>query len=82
MYTDARSNTPVIRLGNQLRMQEEHHLKDVKQQRELWQASEKNKRDKWISEKTKLIKDQTVKGLEPEIQRMIAVIISIDIIIR
>ncbi|KAJ3397510.1 Centrosomal protein of 131 kDa [Lobulomyces angularis] len=51
---------------------EEQHLKEIKQQKELWQATEKVKRDKWISEKTKLIKDQTVKGLEPEIQRMLA----------
>ncbi|TPX76631.1 hypothetical protein CcCBS67573_g02096 [Chytriomyces confervae] len=55
-----------------MKLQEDQNLKEVKQQRELWQASEKIKRDKWISEKTKVIKDQTVKGLEPEIQRMIA----------
>lgn len=52
---------------------EEKHLHEIKQQKELWQASEKIKRDKWIQEKTKVIKDQTIKGLEPEIQRMIAV---------
>lgn len=52
---------------------EEQHIKDVKQQKELWHATEKVKRDKWLTEKTKLIKDQTVKGLEPEIQRMLAV---------
>ncbi|KAL2916768.1 hypothetical protein HK105_203547 [Polyrhizophydium stewartii] len=51
---------------------EEQHGRDIKQQREMWQAAEKIKRDKWIQEKTKSIKDQTVKGLEPEIQRMIA----------
>jgi hypothetical protein len=55
------------------RNMEEHNLKDVKQQRELWQATEKVKRDKWITDKTRVIKDQTVKGLEPEIQRMLAV---------
>ncbi|KAJ3077106.1 hypothetical protein HDU98_008542 [Podochytrium sp. JEL0797] len=55
-----------------IKMQEDQHLHSVKQQRELWSASEKIKRDKWIAEKTKSIKDQTVKGLEPEIQRMIA----------
>ncbi|KAJ3128545.1 Centrosomal protein of 131 kDa, partial [Nowakowskiella sp. JEL0407] len=51
---------------------EEKHARDIKQQREMWQAAEKLKRDKWIQEKTKAIKEQTVKGLEPEIQRMIA----------
>jgi hypothetical protein len=56
------------------RNMEEHNLKDIKQQRELWQATEKVKRDKWITDKTRVIKDQTVKGLEPEIQRMLAVL--------
>ncbi|KAJ3001828.1 Centrosomal protein of 131 kDa, partial [Thoreauomyces humboldtii] len=51
---------------------EEQHEKDLRQQRELWQAAEKIKRDKWIQEKTKAIKDQTIKGLEPEIQRMLS----------
>jgi predicted nuclease with TOPRIM domain len=55
------------------RFMEEQNIKDIKQQRELWQATEKVKRDKWITDKTKVIKDQTVKGLEPEIQRMLAV---------
>ncbi|KAJ3199202.1 Centrosomal protein of 131 kDa [Entophlyctis luteolus] len=59
-------------LQTQVKLQEEQNLKEIKQQRELWQASEKIKREKWITEKTKIIKDQTVKGLEPEIQRMIA----------
>ncbi|KND04993.1 uncharacterized protein SPPG_00676, partial [Spizellomyces punctatus DAOM BR117] len=54
------------------RVLEEQHEKDLKQQRELWQAAEKVKRDKWIQEKTKAIKDQTIKGLEPEIQRMLS----------
>lgn len=52
---------------------DENHARDLRQQRELWAATEKIKRDKWIQEKTKAIKDQTVKGLEPEIQRMLAV---------
>ncbi|KAJ3070702.1 Centrosomal protein of 131 kDa [Quaeritorhiza haematococci] len=51
---------------------EEANTRNLKQQRELWEASEKIKRDKWIQEKTKAIKEQTVKGLEPEIQRMLA----------
>ncbi|KAJ1548663.1 hypothetical protein HK405_000925 [Cladochytrium tenue] len=55
-----------------LKTVEEQHARDLRQQRDLWQAAEKVKRDKWIAEKTKSIKDQTVKGLEPEIQRMLA----------
>lgn len=58
---------------HQFQSREEQFAKDIKQQRELWQATEKLKRDKWIQEKTKQIKDQTVKGLEPEIQRMLGV---------
>jgi 5-azacytidine-induced protein 1 len=52
---------------------EEAHARDIKQQKESWVSSEKIRRDKWIQEKTKLIKDQTVKSLEPEIQRMLSV---------
>lgn len=52
---------------------DEHHQREMKQQRELWNAGEKIRREKWIQEQTKRIKDQTVKGLEPEIQRMLAV---------
>ncbi|KAI8849461.1 hypothetical protein BC829DRAFT_391327 [Chytridium lagenaria] len=60
------------RRGLRERTLEEHHARDLKQQREMWMAAEKVKRDKWITERTKAIKEQTVKGLEPEIQRMIA----------
>jgi hypothetical protein len=52
---------------------EEKHSRDIKSQRDTWAANEKIKRDKWIQEKTKLIKDQTVKSLEPEIQKMLSV---------
>lgn len=51
---------------------ESGQTRELKQQREMWQAAEKIKRDKWISEKTKMIKDSTVQGLEPEIQKLIA----------
>jgi hypothetical protein len=51
---------------------EQDQARELKQQREIWQAGEKLKRDKWIQEKTKTIKDQTVQSLEPEIQKLIA----------
>ena len=59
--------------NDKMKATEELHSRDVKQQKELWAAAEKIKRDKWISEQTKKIKETTVKGLEPEIQRMIGV---------
>jgi hypothetical protein len=51
---------------------EESHERELKQKKDLWEAGEKLKRDRWIQERTKVIKDQTIKGLEPEIQRMVA----------
>ena len=51
-----------------------HHQKDLKFQKEQWNALEKVKRDKWIQEKSQAIRDQTIKGLEPEVQRMLAVL--------
>lgn len=35
------------------------------------EAAEKIRREKWIEEKTRKIKEMTVKGLEPEIQALI-----------
>ncbi|XP_069511265.1 centrosomal protein of 131 kDa isoform X2 [Ambystoma mexicanum] len=52
-------------------MQEQHEL-EVKKLKELMSATEKVRREKWIDEKTKKIKEITVKGLEPEIQKLIA----------
>ncbi|NXG92179.1 CP131 protein, partial [Stercorarius parasiticus] len=52
-------------------MQEQHEL-EIKKLKELMSATEKIKREKWIDEKTKKIKEVTVKGLEPEIQKLIA----------
>ncbi|KAI9149740.1 hypothetical protein H9P43_009919 [Blastocladiella emersonii ATCC 22665] len=48
------------------------HERDLKQARSVWEAAEKVKRDRWMSAQAAKIKEQTVKGLEPEIQRMLA----------
>ncbi|XP_066521739.1 centrosomal protein of 131 kDa [Hoplias malabaricus] len=52
-------------------MQEQHDL-EIKKLKELMSATEKIRREKWIDEKTKKIKEITVKGLEPEIQKLIS----------
>uniref|UniRef100_A0A8C6RFN3 Centrosomal protein 131 n=1 Tax=Nannospalax galili TaxID=1026970 RepID=A0A8C6RFN3_NANGA len=52
-------------------MQEQHDL-EIRKLKELMSATEKVRREKWINEKTKKIKEITVRGLEPEIQKLIA----------
>ncbi|XP_029934005.1 centrosomal protein of 131 kDa isoform X2 [Myripristis murdjan] len=52
-------------------MQEQHEM-EIKKLKELMSATEKARREKWIDEKTKKIKEITVKGLEPEIQKLIS----------
>ncbi|XP_056627264.1 centrosomal protein of 131 kDa isoform X2 [Triplophysa dalaica] len=52
-------------------MEEQHEL-EIKKLKELMSATEKIRREKWIDEKTKKIKEITVKGLEPEIQKLIS----------
>ncbi|XP_051530073.1 centrosomal protein of 131 kDa isoform X2 [Myxocyprinus asiaticus] len=52
-------------------MQEQHEL-EIKKLKELMSATEKIRREKWIDDKTKKIKEITVKGLEPEIQKLIS----------
>ncbi|KAE8576016.1 hypothetical protein XENTR_v10004018 [Xenopus tropicalis] len=62
-------------------MQEQHEMvwqtlgplcEEMKKLQDLMSATEKVRREKWIDEKTKKIKEITVKGLEPEIQRLIS----------
>ncbi|XP_054625101.1 centrosomal protein of 131 kDa isoform X2 [Dunckerocampus dactyliophorus] len=52
-------------------MQEQHEM-EIKKLKELMSVTEKIRREKWIDEKTKKIKEITVKGLEPEIQKLIS----------
>ena len=47
------------------------HKRECRRSKEEWTASEAVRREQWISMKTKQIKSMTIKGLEPEIQRLI-----------
>lgn len=46
--------------------------RELKKQKDIWQTSEKIRRDNWLKERTKEIKEATARGLEPEIARMMS----------
>ena len=48
----------------------EKHQREMKTSKEAWTAGEKQRREKWLKEKTAEIKEITIKGLEPEIDRI------------
>ncbi|KAK2557238.1 Centrosomal protein of 131 kDa [Acropora cervicornis] len=58
--------------GDKIKQMEENHHVEIKKQKEVILAAEKLRREKWITEKTQQIKEVTVKGLEPDIQKLIA----------
>ncbi|CAB3992815.1 centrosomal of 131 kDa isoform X2 [Paramuricea clavata] len=51
---------------------EQNHAAEIKKQKDVMQTAEKLRRDKWIKDKSQQIKELTVKGLEPDIQKLIA----------
>lgn len=57
--------------SDRLRNTEEKYKFDTQKLKDTFEAAEKIRREKWIEEKTKKIKEMTVKGLEPEIQSLI-----------
>ena len=50
----------------------QRHKVEMQKLKDTFEATEKIRREKWIEEKTKKIKEMTVKGLEPEIQGLIS----------
>lgn len=67
------SNT-TCSLGNRKHLILQHcrHTLELTKQKEVAVATEKLRRERWVAEQSKKIKEITVKGLEPEIQRLIA----------
>ncbi|KAF4659666.1 5-azacytidine induced [Perkinsus chesapeaki] len=51
---------------------EEHLVREVSKQKKLWMAQEKLRRSEWESTKTKEIKEATIRGLEPEVERILS----------
>lgn len=45
---------------------------DLRRHKEAWQAAERSKREAWMADKTREIKEMTIRGLEPDIQRLVA----------
>ena len=54
-----------------MRTAEERYKVDSQRIKDTLETAEKLRREKWIEDKTKQIKEMTVKGLEPEIQSLI-----------
>ena len=55
----------------QMKVMEDRLQVEVRKNKDAWVASEKVRKEKWEKEKVQEIRAQTVKGLEPEIQRII-----------
>lgn len=55
----------------QKKVLEERLQVELKKNREAWMASEKVRKERWEKDKIQEIRAQTVKGLEPEIQRIV-----------
>ena len=56
---------------SRVRAVKERAAVDMKRSQDAWAAGEKLRRESWTRTKEKQIKDATIKGLEPEIQRIL-----------
>ncbi|CAF1152176.1 unnamed protein product [Didymodactylos carnosus] len=58
--------------SDKIRLLEDNHRIEIQKLKDVHEAAEKLRRERWIDEKTKKIKELTVRGLEPEIQKLIS----------
>jgi 5-azacytidine-induced protein 1 len=58
---------------------EDRQQRELKKQRESILTAEKIRRDNWMQEKSKEIKEMTVKGLQPEIERLLAKVLYVNV---
>ncbi|XP_031355246.1 centrosomal protein of 131 kDa isoform X2 [Photinus pyralis] len=58
------------RYNSNLKAAEHKHRVELQKLKEMHTAGEKMRRDRWIDSKTQKIKEMTVKGLEPELDKM------------
>ena len=58
--------------SKQLQDMVDKNERDIKAQKEAWAVAEKQRREKWMAGKEKEIKSLTIKGLEPEVQRILS----------
>jgi 5-azacytidine-induced protein 1 len=63
----------VFRFADKIQGLEEGHSQAIKKLKSTLVTGEKTKRENWLAEKTKEIREMTIKGLEPEIQKLITV---------
>eukprot|EP00438_Fugacium_kawagutii_P023992 Skav216899 [mRNA] locus=scaffold1276:195686:196990:+ [translate_table: standard] len=58
----------------QMKMEEmdDHAAKDLAKNKQSWMATERMKREAWEKEKVKEIKEMTIKGLQPEVERILS----------
>ncbi|GAB4813533.1 hypothetical protein N2152v2_000579 [Parachlorella kessleri] len=57
--------------AKQMEALKEGLAKELRRQKEVWSAAERAKREAWVAEQTRSIKETTIKGLEPEIARLV-----------
>ncbi|KAK5641630.1 hypothetical protein RI129_010177 [Pyrocoelia pectoralis] len=56
--------------NSNLKAAEHRHKVELQKMKEMHTAGEKMRRDRWIDSKTQKIKEMTVKGIEPELDKM------------